>query len=329
MTPPAGTPPADGNRFHTRNGGGGAAEAERAREGTAFAMTSPTEAPRTRRVTRAALALFAGPLAARSWSARIAGLMAFATLTVLTQLGGFALWPLMGSSRLLRSNGRRYLLVAAAVASYSLVMFVLAPVLAGLGGRVRLPCLDRGSLRPRSLLYCATGRNFVAARLRDDAVAIAREVERARPGTAVYYLDGGFPVGAGFPMLPHLSHGDGRRLDLALYFLHADGSPASPGGSPIGYFGYARMPAGRTAACPAGWRDLRWDLPWLQRSWRSRDLDAERTAVLVRAVVELPGIRAILLEPHIRDRLDVTSSKIRFQGCGAARHDDHVHLEVE
>jgi len=40
------------------------------------------------------------------------------------------------------------------------------------------------------------------------------------------------------------------------------------------------------------------------------------------------GVAKILLEPHMVKRLGVASPLIRFQGCRAARHDDHIHVEV-
>jgi hypothetical protein len=50
--------------------------------------------------------------------------------------------------------------------------------------------------------------------------------------------------------------------------------------------------------------------------------------VLIDELSRSRAIGKILLEPHLRDRLGLTSSKIRFQGCNAARHDDHLHLQL-
>ena len=36
----------------------------------------------------------------------------------------------------------------------------------------------------------------------------------------------------------------------------------------------------------------------------------------------------VFIEPHLRRRLGVESSKLRFQGCRAARHDDHIHMQL-
>ncbi|MBB3160132.1 hypothetical protein FHS25_000564 [Rhizobium laguerreae] len=41
------------------------------------------------------------------------------------------------------------------------------------------------------------------------------------------------------------------------------------------------------------------------------------------------GLRKIFIEPHLKNALGIADSHIRFQGCRAARHDDHIHIQVE
>jgi hypothetical protein len=41
-----------------------------------------------------------------------------------------------------------------------------------------------------------------------------------------------------------------------------------------------------------------------------------------------PEVTRIFIEPHLADRLGVGGGKVRFQGCRAARHDDHLHVEI-
>jgi len=36
----------------------------------------------------------------------------------------------------------------------------------------------------------------------------------------------------------------------------------------------------------------------------------------------------IFIEPHLVKRLKLASNKIRFQGCRAVRHDDHLHVQL-
>jgi hypothetical protein len=39
-------------------------------------------------------------------------------------------------------------------------------------------------------------------------------------------------------------------------------------------------------------------------------------------------VERVFIEPYLAKRLGVSSPRLRFQGCGAARHDDHVHVEI-
>lgn len=41
-----------------------------------------------------------------------------------------------------------------------------------------------------------------------------------------------------------------------------------------------------------------------------------------------PRVGKVLLEPHLKAQFAPGAGKIRFQGCHAARHDDHIHLQL-
>lgn len=41
-----------------------------------------------------------------------------------------------------------------------------------------------------------------------------------------------------------------------------------------------------------------------------------------------PRVGRIFVEPHLRESLGLASEKFGFQGCRAARHDDHVHFQL-
>jgi len=168
-------------------------------------------------------------------------------------------------------------------------------------------------------------RNFAtpaaAAVARDAAAAVAVEY----PGTVTLYLDAGFPFLDGMPVIPHLSHADGRKIDFAFYY--AQDGEYLPGvtRSPLGYFAFESLSA---EACPARWPTLRWDLRALQPLWRGLDLEPQRTGALVRALVHQPEIGKVFVEPALAIRLGLSDEKIRFQGCRAARHDDHIHAQL-
>lgn len=36
----------------------------------------------------------------------------------------------------------------------------------------------------------------------------------------------------------------------------------------------------------------------------------------------------VFIEPHLKVKFGAESEKVRFQGCRAARHDDHIHVQL-
>jgi hypothetical protein len=269
--------------------------------------------------------LLLGPLAWPSWRGRLAGLLLVLLLTALTQVGGLLAWPALG---LASRRPRRHRDALILIVLFELLGLLLVPPLAAAAGRVPLPCWREGALGPRSLVYCVGHRRYVEPELAEEVAQIAARVAEQHPGTVVRYLDAGFPFLDGFPLLPHLSHHDGRKLDLALLYEDADGNPIDGGGSPVGYFGYVPVPPDTQPACRPSLLDLRWDMDLLQPLLAPR-LDEERTASLIRAAARRERIGKLLLEPHLQRRLGVSSDKLRFQGCRAARHDDHVHIQLK
>lgn len=146
---------------------------------------------------------------------------------------------------------------------------------APLAGRVALPCLGEGPLVSASPVFCALNRRYA----RPEAAAVARDLARhmaaAHPGMRVATLDASFPFWDGFPMLPHLSHRDGRDLDLALFWRDETGAPR-PGESPspLGYWGFADGPTD----CPDQMVTLPWDVGRLAPLPPDWTLDEARTA---------------------------------------------------
>jgi len=135
----------------------------------------------------------------------------FVGLTILTQIGGVAylvtLW-------LVRGVFRRTLMFIGAYSILTIGVIFVAPAF----GREALPCFERDGLAPRSLIYCALNRQYVSPKLHRLATRLAQHVDTQHPGSVTQYLDAGFPFADGFPLLPHLSHDDGRKLDFAFYY---------------------------------------------------------------------------------------------------------------
>lgn len=235
-------------------------------------------------------------------------------LTLLSQLGGLAWIVALFFRRRIPA-----FLIAYAVLSVSTVW--LAP---HVSGRVALSCFSDGPLKVQSWLYCALNRNYVSPGMKRLLNDLAAASDKAFPGTQTLVLDGNFPYLDGFPLIPHLSHDDGDKADIALYYRNADGYQRGATRSPIGYFAFEQGPTD----CPAEPFSLRWDLDYLQPLLRSLDLEPDRTRHVITWLISEPRVGKVFLEPHLASRLRVSGARLRFQGCRAARHDDHIHLQL-
>lgn len=255
-----------------------------------------------------------------------------AALTILTQVGGVALLVTAWLARL--RGWPAWLAVLGFVAVYGVTSFVVTPPLAKIGGRVRLSCVA-GPDRPYaavSPVFCILNRNYATPESDALVSALATHMASRYPGTITRFLDAGFPFFDGFPLMPHLSHRDGRKVDLAYYYQEADGRRVLDGAaSPVGYWAYEALRSGEVRPC-ADFHgvNLRWDFASLQ-SHVTRRADPERMkAMLAWLTTEGRdhGLRKILIEPHLKQRWVPGVDMVRFQGCRAARHDDHLHLEL-
>lgn len=195
-------------------------------------------------------------------------------------------------------------------------------------GLVTLPCDASTPLEPVRPYYCRRDRHFTTPPVRA-ALIDAAEAMRARyPGEVLRFMDASGPTGEK-PFPPHLSHGDGRQIDLGLYYTDVRGLPMKTFPATDRYGGYwpAEPPRpGEEIACPGG-REGRAEKPDppADRPWR---LDEARTKALVQVLIADPRVKRVLIEPHLERRLGLWGHpKLRFAGCQAARHDDHIHVD--
>ncbi len=235
-------------------------------------------------------------------------------LTVLTQIGGLA-W--VGALFFRRK-------LATFIGVY-IVLTLLAIWTAPSFGRVALNCFGDGPLQIQSWMYCGLNRNYVAPELADVLTDTAEEMDRRFPGTKTLVLDANFPFFNGFPLLPHLSHDDGGKVDIAFFYRDETGYLPGATRSPVGYFAFEYGPTN----CAPIWPTLRWDLDILQRFWRDHDLDHARNRAILQILSNDDHVGKVFVEPHLVRTLNVPHPNIRFQGCRAARHDDHIHFQLK
>jgi hypothetical protein len=263
----------------------------------------------------------------------------FGFLTVLTQVGGLIyLLSVLTYKRTDKWASNNFAKVtyrfASFLALYCLTTFLIVPSIARQFGRVPLPLTETNNLRPLNKLTCFLNRHYVRPELRQATFEVAKQMGDKFPGTVVNYLDANFPFIDKFPLIPHLSHNDGRKLDVSFNYRDSktnEATNASP--SFIGY-GICEDPfpneKNTAAFCAA---EGYWQYSFLTKVVPQGDkqnftFDPEKTKELVSLFAAESRIGKIFIEPHLKTRLHLTSDKIRFHGCQAVRHDDHIHVQL-
>jgi hypothetical protein len=49
---------------------------------------------------------------------------------------------------------------------------------------------------------------------------------------------------------------------------------------------------------------------------------------IIENILANSNVSKVFIEPHLKNRLNLNHSKIRFHGCRAVRHDDHIHFQI-
>lgn len=173
-------------------------------------------------------------------------------------------------------------------------------------------------------------RNYVRKDLNDLLIEVSKEIKDE--GLKVQYLDAGFPFINGFPLPPHLSHNDGRKVDIS-FIYEEEGELTEKLKSTSGYGVFVDPEEGeinQTTICKENGY-FQYDFPkYLSLGSKNKHISFSEkgTKKLIKLFLERKEVQKIFIEPHLKKRLNLTHSKIRFHGCGAVRHDDHIHLQI-
>ncbi|MGB3548624.1 MAG: hypothetical protein WBA17_16750, partial [Saprospiraceae bacterium] len=168
-------------------------------------------------------------------------------LTALTQIGGIVLLLSLALNRVKwhKFRGRGGLLFAAV---YLLATYVTVPLVAPLFGRERV--VHSESIQPANRLTDLLNRNYIRPEL--NVLLYKAERELAGSDIQISYLDANFPFFNGFPLLPHLSHSDGKKIDLSFIYTNPAGDLTHRPPTRSGYGGFAAPLPGepdQIAAC--------------------------------------------------------------------------------
>ncbi|MDX1941980.1 MAG: hypothetical protein SFU99_15565 [Saprospiraceae bacterium] len=272
---------------------------------------------------------------------RILGwLFLFSFLTILTQIGGLILLLLLPvfyfiNLKIKHSITRNLIKITFSILFYNLITFLVIPMIAAPFGRVPLPVFSNKYVKPANIGYCLLNRHYVKPALKEAMERSAEEMNIIFPGTKIYYLDANFPFWNEFPLLPHLSHDDGKKLDISFFYM--DKKSGKPSNSKPSFTGYGVFESPReeeinqTDLCKSKgyWQyDINRFMGLIHRKHQFL-FDEKRTKTFIQILTRESQVHKILIEPHLKTRMKLTNNKIRFHGCQAARHDDHLHIQIK
>ena len=249
--------------------------------------------------------------------------------------------PLLGlvNSRIKSTFKRIWISLIIFLGVYGIFSVTVIPFLARKFGRIPLPMgvAKNSRLVPLNILTCICNRHYVDPQLYQALRNVSNQLEEKYKGTIVCYLDGNFPFLNGFPLIPHLSHNDGKKIDLAFFYKNKETGKEVNKEAPslIGY-GVCEEPVGTEINMPqicetkGYWQYnlLKQLIPEPQSP--TLYLDSKRTKELIVLLSAQSTIGKIFIEPHLKQRFKLQKySSIRFHGCQAVRHDDHIHAQLK
>lgn len=140
-------------------------------------------------------------------------------LTVITQIGGVIyLISITG----IKSNATKYKLKRSTLFTtlYLATTFLIIPQISPYFGREKIK--ESKYLVAHSVWYKILNRNYVTPKLNQVLTTVSKEFSNKHNGIKIIYLDANFPFFNDFPLLPHLSHNDGKKIDLTFIYKTKD-----------------------------------------------------------------------------------------------------------
>ena len=252
-------------------------------------------------------------------------------MTVITQVGGIIY--LMTILLVKKSSKRRWLKqIGIFTFLYLITTFLIIPNVAPIFGREKIK--ETKFIKAHSIFYKLANRNYVKPELNKSIEQIAKEFEKLNPDIKMVYLDANFPFIDKFPLLPHLSHNDGKKIDISFIYENATGQLTNKKPSVSGYGVYEMSTYAeydQNAVCKKN-GNWQYDFPkylTLGKINKEIEFSEKGTQQLIELIIKQNNIGKLFIEPHLKNRLNLNSDKVRFHGCQAVRHDDHIHFQLK
>ncbi|WP_299769217.1 hypothetical protein [uncultured Dokdonia sp.] len=247
-------------------------------------------------------------------------------LTVITQIGGvvYIIATLCYRKKTLKKW-------SAFIILYLLCTFGIVPYIAPLFGREKIKTNE--TVKIHTLFTSLANRNYVVPEVNEVLTHVSDKLTKKYPEVEIHCLDANFPFFNGFPLLPHLSHKDGKKLDISLVYEDKKGTLVNDKPSVSGYGVFVNPLNGeydQISVCKTKgyWK---YDFPkylTLGTIHSGLNFSEKGTRTMLQYLTQESSISKIFIEPHLRDRMRISHPKIRYHGCRAVRHDDHIHIQV-
>ena len=266
----------------------------------------------------------------------------FLILTVLTQVGGAIYLLYLPFSSYVKSEKFSYwksmlFRFFGFSALYVSICMLIVPRIAERYGRVPLPIYSTKEVPVKSgnVLLCLANRNYVKPKLKDAFFKIAKDVNKKYKSVELIHLDANFPFYEGFPLLPHLSHDDGEKLDIS--FLYKNKKAKAFYNNTFSFLGYGvceEPKKGETNTAKDCEKKGEWQYSFLKKITFAKvkkeyEFDRDANRFLLQKIMDQSEVKKVFIEPHLQKRLKLNGyKKIRFHGCHAVRHDDHIHFQL-
>ncbi len=252
-------------------------------------------------------------------------------LTLLTQTGGLVyllslVWRKKWKTRFV---GKPIILF---LTLYLTFTFLIIPFTAPFFGREKVKNTER--IKPTNFVTVLLNRNYVKPAVNQLLAEADQVLAKQDNAINIRYLDANFPFYDGFPLFPHLSHNDGKKIDISLVYETPESGITTKQKSWSGY-GVFEEPTEKEHDQISFCKEkgyFQYDFPkYLTFGRINSELQFSNrgTKILVKSFLKSSLVGKVFIEPHLKSRLGLNDSRIRYHGCRAVRHDDHIHVQVK
>ncbi|TLP75664.1 hypothetical protein [Maribacter sp. ACAM166] len=253
----------------------------------------------------------------------------FCFLTAVTQIGGIVyLLSLIISKKWNKNLKFKTLIIFTSFYLFSTLLIV--PLIAPIFGREKVKHSE--NINPTNYITVLLNRNYVRPKLNE----LLSQTEKELNGTniEIHYLDANFPFINKFPLLPHLSHNDGKKIDISLIYETENRIITDKQKSVSGYGAFENPKPNEYNQIENCLKNgyFQYDYPkYVTFGKINKDLvfSEKGTKKLIQSILKSRRLGKLFIEPHLKSRMNLKDNRIRYHGCRAVRHDDHIHVQLK